>query len=162
MNYMGNVPKIPLGVRRNNPGNIDFNPACIWEGLVMPHDGHRFCYFKAPEYGIRAMGKLISNYYNLKRHTDGSKIDTIEKVIHRWAPPHENHTNIYAKFVAERCGVVYTDKIVLTEPVMLVKLVKSIIRFENGYEPYSDEIIRRGIALLKPPSASHPRSPVIA
>lgn len=145
---MARVPKIPLGVRRNNPGNIDYNPATDWLGMVSPHDGHRFCYFKSPEYGIRAMAKLLSNYYRLKRHVDGTRIDTIYKAVYRWAPPNENHTDIYAKFVAARCGVGEHEKIDFTKPEVMACMVKAMIRMECGYEVYSDEIVKKGIGLL--------------
>jgi hypothetical protein len=145
---MGNVPKVPLGVRRNNPGNIDFNPACIWVGQVMPHDGHRFCQFKGPEYGVRAMAKLLTNY-RLKKHIDGTPIDTLYKAVWRWAPPVENHSDIYAKFVAARCDCGADEKVDFTQPEFLFHMIKAMIRMENGYEPYDDSIIKKGIALLK-------------
>lgn len=145
---MAATPKIPLGVRRNNPGNIDYNPDCLWVGLVLPHDGHRFCYFEGPEYGIRAMAKLITNYAR-KRHIDGTPIDTVFKAVHRWAPPAENHSDIYAKFVAARCDCTENEKIDFTQPDFLFHMIKAMIRMENGYEPYEDSIIRKGISLLK-------------
>jgi hypothetical protein len=145
---MAFVPKIPLGVRRNNPGNIDYDPNCIWVGQVEPHDGHRFCKFKSPEYGIRAMGKLLKNYYLYKKHTDGSRIDTVAKAIQRWAPPSENSTNVYASFVAQALGVTPNEPVDYTRPALLAKMVRAIMRFENGYDPYSGDIVAMGVALL--------------
>ncbi|MDE9591255.1 structural protein, partial [Xenorhabdus bovienii] len=53
------------GLRNNNPGNIDHNPANKWQGQL-PHDlsiEKRFCRFESPEYGIRALIKLLINYH---------------------------------------------------------------------------------------------------
>lgn len=53
------------GIRNNNPGNIDYNPANKWQGQL-PMDKviePRFCRFESPEYGIRALMKLLSTYH---------------------------------------------------------------------------------------------------
>ena len=69
------------GIRNNNPGNIRWGSA--WQGLKV--DGKEqdkdFCVFIAPEYGIRAMCKILLNYSRLY------KINTVAGIIHRWAPP---------------------------------------------------------------------------
>ncbi|OTA21061.1 structural protein [Xenorhabdus beddingii] len=53
------------GIRNNNPGNIDHNPKNKWQGQLRhdPKIEKRFCRFESPEYGIRALMKLLSNYH---------------------------------------------------------------------------------------------------
>ena len=118
-------PQIPS----NNPGNIV--KGVSWQGEVSCNG--RFECFKSPEHGIRAMGKLIHTYKT--RHG----LTTVEAIINRWAPPHENDTKSFVKFVkrAVRGDVNNTHN-----------LIKAIITFEQGRQPYSDETIARGLTLV--------------
>ncbi|WP_275348624.1 structural protein, partial [Xenorhabdus bovienii] len=80
---------------------MDHNPANKWQGQL-PHDlsiEKRFCRFESPEYGIRALMKLLCNY-----HKKGYQ--TVAKIIDRWAPTNENNTSAYIKGVAQSLGVV--------------------------------------------------------
>ena len=137
------------GIRNNNPGNIEYSPNTNWLGLDSknPSDG-RFCRFKSPEYGIRALTRILKNY--TKR--DGTAgigltgIDTVYEIIHRWAPPSENNTDAYVKSVASALGVDAKQHIELTEDVLL-RLVKAIILHENGTQPYDDAVILTGVKM---------------
>ena len=80
----------PRGVRNNNPGNIIAGDT--WLGRTGT-DG-KYVKFKAPEYGIRAMGRVIRTYR--KQH----KINTISSIIKRWAPPSENKTQKYINYMS--------------------------------------------------------------
>ncbi|SFO05754.1 hypothetical protein [Xenorhabdus japonica] len=54
------------GIRNHNPGNIDHNSANKWQGQIGIETGvknPRFCRFESPEYGIRALMKLLTNYH---------------------------------------------------------------------------------------------------
>lgn len=62
----------PRGIRNNNPGNIRWGEN--WQGLKK--DGKErdssFCVFESPEYGIRALAKILINYkktLRLKNHS---------------------------------------------------------------------------------------------
>ena len=49
----------PRGIRNNNPGNIEHN-GTNWQGMDNPpHDG-RFIRFVTPQYGIRAMARVLT------------------------------------------------------------------------------------------------------
>ena len=91
------------GIRNHNPGNIDFSPENSWLGLDTdkPSDG-RFCRFKSPEWGIRAMARILRNYQKRdgQAGVGGPGIDTVQEIIHRWAPPVENQTDAYVRKVA--------------------------------------------------------------
>ena len=127
------------GIRNNNPGNIRHGEK--WEGLSDKQTDSSFCIFKTPEYGIRAMAKILLNYqkkYGLK---------TIKQIISRWAPPNENNTQSYIKSVSLSVGVDSEEEINLNNKNIMVPLIKAIIKHENGEQPYSDEQILKGIHL---------------
>lgn len=88
------------GIRNNNPGNIDYSPKNKWLG-ELPFDPaieSRHCRFTKPEYGIRALFKLLRSYskYPGKPGVGCGNIDTVEEIIERWAPPKDrNNTEGY-------------------------------------------------------------------
>ncbi|CDH25078.1 structural protein [Xenorhabdus bovienii] len=130
------------GIRNNNPGNIDHNSANKWQGQL-PHDPKiesRFCRFESPEYGIRALMKLLCNY-----HKKGYQ--TVTKMIDRWAPNVENNTSAYIKGVAKALGV-DPHQVISVDKVTLIALAKSIVWHENGKQPYSDDIFTRAFEML--------------
>lgn len=133
------IPKnAPRGIRNNNPGNIDRNKT-IWEGMSKNQTDSRFITFDSPEHGIRAMAKTITTYiakYNL---------NTIEKIIKRWAPPIENNTNRYIADVELWSGINKKTNINPQDKEIMFKIIKAMIRKENGYIPYPDETIRSGV-----------------
>src|SRR3546814_18603564 len=89
---------IPRVIRLNNPGNIEHGAP--WEGLDPRNRDPRFCGFVSPEYGIRAIVRVLITYYDKRRARDGSRIDTVREIVERWAPAGENNTEAYAKHVA--------------------------------------------------------------
>ncbi|QTL41000.1 structural protein [Xenorhabdus budapestensis] len=130
------------GIRNNNPGNIDHNPANKWQGQL-PHDEKiekRFCRFESPEYGIRALMKLLCNY-----HKGGH--NSVSKIINRYAPNSENNTTAYINSVAKTLNVDQFEKITLDKST-LIALTRSIIQHENGKQPYADEIFEKAFNLL--------------
>lgn len=136
------------GLRNNNPGNIEYQAFNQWSGLEQdkPNDG-RFCRFISPEYGIRAMAKILKNY--TKREglpgVGDAGIDTVKEIIHRWAPPCENVTSVYVDQVAKVVGVKPDTPINIADRAVMALLIDAIIRHENGQCPYSAELILRGI-----------------
>ena len=134
--------KQPRGIRNNNPGNIRWGEN--WLGLKQ--DGKEqdpsFCVFISAVYGIRALARLLQNYQRIHG------LDTPRKIISRYAPPNENQTQAYIQSVAAQLGITPDGKVDLTEIGTLTVFVKAIIRHENGMQPYSNETIQKGIALL--------------
>ena len=132
----------PRGIRNNNPGNI--RHCANWHGLNP--DGRKidpaFCVFTDSIYGIRALAKVLVNYKKIHG------LNTVRQIISRYAPPNENQTTAYIQSVAKQLGV-YPDTIIdIEERGVLTVFIKAVIRMENGIQPYSDEIIQRGIDLL--------------
>lgn len=126
------------GLRNNNPGNIRRSPE-QWVGLASDQTDKEFFRFISPEYGIRAMVKLLNNYYNLYG------LRTVRQIISRWAPPIENDTDSYVYFVADKLNVDPDEPLALS--YHMPALVQAITQKENGIQPYSINTIRQGIAL---------------
>lgn len=82
----------PIWKHCNNPLNIRYNPANNWVGQTGEYKG--FCVFKSESYGIRAAYKLLFNCIK-------NGHNTLADIIERWAPPTENDTKKYLRFVCE-------------------------------------------------------------
>lgn len=82
-------------VRYHNPGNIMQHTGTKFLGEI-PSPHRRLTAFSSNEYGVRAIVKIIQSY-----RRQGYK--TYKQIIYRYAPPTENHTNAYLKFVCSRC-----------------------------------------------------------
>ena len=116
----------PRGIRNNNPGNIRHGQN--WQGLNP--DGRNidpaFCVFKSPVFGIRALAKVLMNYKKIHG------LNTVRRIISRYAPPNENQTKAYIQTVAQQIGV-YPDTIIdIEERGILTVFIKAVIRMENG------------------------------
>lgn len=121
----------PRGLRNNNPCNIKYNKANEWYGQIAPDGG--FCRFREPVYGLRAAYKIIATYYN-------KGFRTISEIISRWAPDGLYIEKNYAFFVARGCGMLSTEEIDPWDKEMMVKFLKGVVKFENGYNPYECKI----------------------
>lgn len=128
---------IPRGIRNKNPGNIRHGQK--WQGLAEDQPDPSFATFKTPEWGIRAIAKILLTY-------EKRKLNTVQKIIGTWAPPNENDTDAYVNAVAKSLGVKPNDRLSFTQ-IILFKLAKAIIRHENGENPYTDEQIMKGVAM---------------
>ncbi|WP_051880641.1 hypothetical protein [Buttiauxella noackiae] len=125
------------GIRNNNPGNLEASELFEWQGQT-GNDG-RFAKFSSPEHGIRALGMNLLSY-----HRRG--LDTISKVISRWAPASDNNdTSSYISKVSQALGVSPHQRLDLTAPSVLSALSKAIIRHENGTIPFDENVISSGI-----------------
>lgn len=130
---------LPRGIRNNNPGNIEYT-GTPWKGLASPPSDGRFVRFTTAQYGLRALARLLMNYqikYGL---------NTVKKIIDRWAPPVENNTSAYASAVARHLGVGVSEKINVRSH--LHKLVAAIVQHENGRQPYTATQINNAIKIM--------------
>ncbi len=87
----------PRGVRNHNPGNIERDARTRWQGQAARQSDPRFVVFTAPEWGIRAMARVLITYQD--RHG----CNTVAKIINRWAPPGENATSAYVATRNDSC-----------------------------------------------------------
>lgn len=127
----------PRGIRNNNPLNI--RKGNNWKG-ERPHQTDKaFEEFETMQYGIRAgfiiLRKYISGYFGLC-----DKINTIEKIIRRWAPPSENATQKYIDFVASDMGISSHLPLSFQNKAKMVDLVYAMIFVECGQRVGKDVI----------------------
>ncbi len=134
--------EIPRGIRNNNPGNIEYVENNRWLGLDNPPSDGRYCRFVDPKLAIRALVLLLLNYQRRYR------LKTVAAIIGRYAPRQDgNATKSYIKYVCDQIGVEPKTPVSVRDFRTAQYLVKAIIFFENGMNPYPDKMIVEGIAL---------------
>jgi len=132
---MGNLAR---GIRNNNPLNLR-KTNINWEGKISGKD-KSFETFITPEYGIRAGAKILINYQELYN------LNTVNQVINRFAPASENDTKSYIDHIANELEVGPNDPIIVKDN--LFKIIKTMIKHENGINPYTTGQILEGIAMV--------------
>lgn len=126
------------GVRNNNPGNIRHS-GTRWQGMSAEQTDPAFVQFITPEYGIRALSKLLDTYSNIYG------LRTVRGIISRYAPASENDTAAYANAVARALGV--SPDAQIDVQARKAELVQAIIKHENGAQPYSLAQITTGVSM---------------
>ncbi|HEK3017739.1 TPA: structural protein [Proteus mirabilis] len=128
------------GERNNNPGNIRHGSK--WQGLSAQQTDKDFCQFVSPEYGIRAIYKLLQTYQNKY------ELNTVESIIDRYAPPNENNTAGYINRAAKDIGVSVNEPINVSSKPVAIALATAIVGVELGYQPYSQKVFEDAWLLL--------------
>lgn len=126
---MNNVPR---GIRNNNPLNIRVGNK--WLGEVEYPTDNEFEQFVNIEYGLRA------GFVLLKRYIERYKLNTIEKIISRWAPASENNTK---KYINHICKALLVDEDVVLnfkDIYLMTHLVYEMCIVENGEPVELDKI----------------------
>lgn len=137
-NWLGDMTKT-VGIRNNNPGNLKWSAVNNWVGQISKDAGGHIVFDK-PENGIRALNRTLSTYARTGR-------DTARKIIFGngiQAGYAEGNREQYVSFIVGRTGK--GADVVLGSGDRLA-LVKAIIHFENGSNPYSDEFITYAMGL---------------
>lgn len=116
---------MPRGLRNNNPGNIRKN-SIVYAGEIVPSRDDSFKQFTTMAYGYRAMFVVLHTY--ARRYG----LDTIAKMIARYAPANENHTEAYINAVAESAGVPAHGHVTSTNGDVMIPIVAAMSRVENG------------------------------
>ena len=122
---------LPRGLRNNNPGNIRRN-SDVFQGEKTSSD-REFKQFKSMAYGYRAVFRILFN--------KNYKLDTIRKMIERWAPPKENHTEKYIKYVSDYSGIPADDPIDINSREQMTRIVAGMSKVENGRESDMSDVI---------------------
>lgn len=124
--------RAPRGIRNNNPGNLEYRGQ---EGASLEdHANPRFARFRTAEEGLAALAAQLRRY--------GQRgVDTVGKIISKYAPSIENDTPGYTGSVSRRLGVDSNTRLDLNDPSVLQGLMGAIIQVENGRNPYSAEQI---------------------
>lgn len=147
-NAMPERPRLPRGIRNHNPGNIRRVTSVAWKGQAAQQADAEFVVFEAPEWGIRAMARILLSYQR-------RGVVTVRDIIHRWAPPaghgpngsYANPTDAYVAAVARHMGVAPDMPIDVRQPDQARALIAEIIRHENGQQPYPRATLDAGLDL---------------
>lgn len=128
--------RLTRGLRNNNPGNIRLGGG-RFQGEVHPSRDPEFKEFETIEWGYRAMFVIIHNYDELYN------INTLDKIIARWAPPVENDTQGYVRNVAKCMGLNASSYIDSMDGDQMTRLVGAMSYIETGF-PANEVDINRG------------------
>ena len=121
------------GLRNCNPGNIRQSRS-KFKGEVRPSRDSAFKQFESMAYGYRAMFVLLDTY----RTRYG--LNTIRQMISRWAPPTENFTEGYIRFVAERTGISADAQVDSRSERDMVPIVAAMSEIENGAKAVMSDV----------------------
>lgn len=126
--------KLPRGLRNCNPGNIRIN-SDLFQGEIRPSKDKSFKQFETMAYGYRSVFRILSNY----RKNYG--LDTIRKMIGRWAPENENDTEAYIKAVSNYAGIPADDPVDINDREQMTRIVAGMSKVENGREAEMSDVI---------------------
>ena len=113
------------GLRNNNPGNIR-RSRVRYKGEVEPSRDPEFKSFSSMAYGYRAMFVLLDTY----RSRYG--LTTIRQMLNRYAPPEENFTEGYVRFVSDYSGVMPDEPLDTRAEMDMIPVVAAMSKIENG------------------------------
>ena len=114
----------PRGLRNNNPGNLR-QSGVRFKGEVVPSQDPAFKQFETIAWGYRAMFVVLNTYR--KRGAC-----TICDLLGRYAPPSENPTDDYLRFVAHRSAVGADDEVDTLDRETMTAIAAAMSAFENG------------------------------
>lgn len=134
---------ISRGYKNNNPGNIRLTfdstgKKTLWKGEIEGTD-KAFKKFKSMAYGYRAMFITLTSYLS-------KGVNTIEKIISRYAPSNENDTTSYINTVSRKSGI--ESNRVITSDDQLQRLIIAMSFVENGVSADANEVVK-GYELFK-------------
>jgi hypothetical protein len=127
---------LPLGLRQFNPGNI--RPGAGFLGETGTGGG--YAQFESPEYGLRALSRLLGTYGQQRG------INTLRGLVSRYAPKSDNPESFenYIKYMSDKLGVDPDEEFDLAG--RRSDLIPAIVGFEQGQQPFSKDQISRAIA----------------
>ncbi len=117
--------RISRGLRNSNPGNIRHSQD-KFKGEVEVSRDAQFKEFRSLAWGYRAIFVVLNTYKEMWG------LETIREMITRWAPPSENHTDVYVETVARRAQLDPDTPIDTKQRVAMLPFVAAISQVENG------------------------------
>ena len=123
------------GLRNNNPGNIR-RSRVRYKGEVRPSRDPDFKEFSTMAYGYRAVFVLLDTY----RSRYG--LATIRQMLNRYAPPTENFTEGYVRFVADYSGVMPDEVVDTRSEKDMIPIVAAMSKIENGVAANIEDVER--------------------
>ena len=135
----------PRGIRNNNPLNLGYVPGQA--GLVSdaPSDG-RFGRYRTMEEGVAQAER------QLQRYQTRDHLDTVRKMISKWAPPGENDTDSYVQAVSRAMGVDPDAPVSLNNQATAAAMISAMARRETG-RSLDPAVVNRGVGLALAPAA---------
>lgn len=132
----GNIPynqakNDAIGFRNHNPGNL--RSASNSTGT-----NGGFATFANDDDGLSAMARQLMLYGDRGNNT-------LESVIHTYAPRSENDTRAYIDSVSGSTGYTAQERVNLHDTETLKSVMAAMIKHENGAQPYSDEELGNAI-----------------
>jgi hypothetical protein len=127
------APGEPRGIRNNNPLNLAY---AAQTGTV-GSDG-RFGIYKDQESGVAAAEN------QLLRYQDRDHLDTLSKIISKWAPANENDTASYIADVSKRTGFGANDRLDLHDKKTAAAIIEAMGRRETGRD-LDPNVVNRGV-----------------
>ncbi len=129
---------IPRGIRNNNPLNIRVGNK--WKGEVSYPTDWQFEQFVSMEWGVRAA------FIILRRYIQHYGLNTIARIIAKWAPANENNTRAYVKAVATKVGISPDAQVKYEDEQLMCSIADAMIRVECG-QSIDMAIIKKGYAM---------------
>lgn len=121
------------GLRNCNPGNIR-RSSVRYKGEIRPSRDAEFKEFSSLAYGYRAMFVLLDTY----RCRYG--LSTIRAMIARYAPPAENFTEAYVRFITRRTGIAPEEEIDTRSARDMIPIVAAMSEIENGVAAVREDV----------------------
>lgn len=123
---------------------VNMNPGDLrWAGQKGAIEGiGGFAKFSSEEAGLRAMA------VQLKLYQDRDKLDTLRKVISKYAPSTENNTDDYLKYVSQKTGIKESDKLDFNNTATLASVMSAMTKFENQKSNFTAQRIEVVISNL--------------
>lgn len=116
------------GYRNNNPLNIRYSDRNNWQGKVLANTDGSFEQFIDMAYGFRAALYLFRKYIRQGHNT-------VEKIVYKWAPPSENHSDKYLAFVVSKTQLDPHMPLKAGNADVLKRLAHAMAWYENGSAP---------------------------
>ncbi|MFY2599312.1 phage tail tape measure protein [Achromobacter xylosoxidans] len=127
----------PRGIRNNNPGNLVY----VGQTGASKEANGRFATFSSAQEGLNALASQLRRY--------GQRgLNSIQSIVNTYAPASENNTGAYANYLAQKMGIdTDTQFDVNSDPAALAALIRGIVEYENGRNPYSNDMIAQAAGM---------------
>ena len=123
------------GLTNCNPGNIRRSKT-RYVGERHPSRDSEYKEFESMAYGYRAMFVLLDTYS--RRYG----LCTIRQMLNRYAPPVENFTEGYIRFVCEKTGIAPDEMVNSRAARDMVPIVAAMSQIENGTPAVMEDLYR--------------------
>ncbi|MBJ9157428.1 hypothetical protein I5467_06215 [Citrobacter sp. FDAARGOS_156] len=130
---------VPYGQAKNNSrGFRNHNPGNLREASNSTGKSGGFSTFATDDDGLSAMAKQLMLYGDRGNNT-------LNGIIHTYAPSSENNTRAYINSVSGSTGFGAQQRVNLHDPEILQSIMAAMIKHENGAQPYSEDTLKNSI-----------------